>query len=110
MKKVILLEVGDIVYNPKYNGLHEIREINKRAVVLSDCCEYLNDTKTVITNKKVKINYLKRLKPVYKKLNKHKFMEWCSDVGSWRTKCKRGDKAYLFYRDNNVIKSWYHEN
>lgn len=104
MKRLFLLEKGDVMYNPKYNGFHQIREIKEDTVVLSGCCNFIADTKITICNKEVAIDYLEKLKPVYKK--KHKFMEWNKSVGAFESTTKKGDKAYLFYKDKCVIHSW----
>lgn len=104
MKQLFLLEKGDIMYNPEYNGFHQIREIKEDAVVLSNCCNFMNDAKTVARNEEVAIDYLHKLKPVYKK--KHKFMEWNKIVGAYEATSKKEKKAYLFHKDKCVIHSW----
>ena len=60
----VVVEVGDIMYNPKYNGFHQIKEIKESTVILSGCSDYLNDAKTNICRKEVRIDYLTRLEPV----------------------------------------------
>ena len=104
MKRIILLEKGDIVYNKEYNGFHQIREMKRKTAVISGCCNFLNDAKTTIANYEVSYKYLLTLKPVTK--TTHKFIEWSSVVGAWRSTTKKTDTAYMFYRDKNVIKRW----
>ena len=114
-EKVILLEkknkdfflkVNSLLYNPIYNGFHELRKINDDdTVVISDCCNYLIDATTTISNNKVKVDYLTKLKPVYKL---HNFMEYCNTVKAWRVKKSLGHKSYLFYKDINVINIFEH--
>lgn len=104
-KRDFLLEVDDTLYNPKYNGFHQLRGINPDGtVIISECCDFVADSKTTISNHKVKVDYLERLKPVYKV---HKFMRYSENVGAWRVKDSNGHKSYLFYKDINVMDSDY---
>jgi len=110
-KKIKILEVGDIVYNPKYNGFHEIRGINEKTLHISECCSFISDAKTTNINKRVKLKYLLKLKPVTTSptgpiFKIHKFMEYSEAVQAWKCTSKKRDEAHLFYRDKNIIDSW----
>lgn len=101
MVKLLILEVGDIVYNPKYNGFHEIREIKNKTMILGGCCVFLDDAKTIISSYLVSIKYLTKLKPVYKI---HKFMERNNSLHAWKTTSSKENTTYLFYADKHILK------
>lgn len=99
----MILKVGDVMYNPEYNGLHEIRKLQQATAVISGCCEYFNDTKTVITEKLVPIGYiLNNLIPIQKCEGLHLVM--CPAVGTYRV--REVKPAYKFYKDPRIIKAW----
>lgn len=101
-KKRFFLEVGDILYNPKYNGFHQLRKINPdNTLIISGCCNFIDDSKTTTCIYKVKVDYIMELKPVYKI---HKFMEFNTMVNAWKSKNSLGNKYYLFYQDPCIIK------
>lgn len=96
------LRKGDVMYNPYYNGFHQIRQIKEDTVVMSGCCNFIDDTRTTVNYNEVPIAYVNKLKPVYKK---HKFMEWNKTVDGYESTSKKENKAYLFYEDKCIINS-----
>ena len=77
------LKVGDILYSPEYNGFHSVRGINNDHIVLSNCCEYIDDSKTTALVSRVSYAYINQLTLIEGKKSDYPFIRWGNLVGAY---------------------------